>query len=1353
MSGDEKCQETTAVDVEQALNSPKPILYRIEHVPPHTSEAALMESFPLVEQPRLTLTSLCDSVDAGTNKLTATVVYRPLGFGDAPHLLDDRMAIDRDFFGFTSLYTPSGHIEADIIALTGLGGHAFGSWAVSSTAMWLRDFLPEDIPQARTIIYGYDSRIQKRRARSILSDYTNNFILKLMDMRKEGGYEARPVILVGHSLGCLIIKEALIKLASFPRHNQNPLPVTSLIFFGAPHRGLDTVAIKTLVEGSPSEDIVQELKKQSPTLTRLNDDFRHLHGHLEILTLYELEDTPSIRETPDGKWRQDGPPIAMVEKDSAILYLPNEQRVSCNADHRHMARVVRGQDGCYSQLRTFIQHSLAKEVAEQPAKIPSIRRSDFQLESISKAVDSSLRHQILEWVSPIKYENAHNKVEKTAMSGTGQWLLQHDRYAAWHKSQIASNLWLNGFMGSGKSCLAHVVIEDVRKTIDITRGERLAFFYCDGTDAEGASQIANTNNILRSFVKQLSDADNAQKLMTAVINSYHENHHKADLTEKQSFDLIVALVNESTSTTLVIDGLDECALKVQRTLTARIKELLETATGLVKVYFSSRRTPEIEKRLAELNASEIQTMHHNKDDINFFIETQVARAAEDLSHLYKRGGIFQTYAVLEKLKQKAQGMFRWVQLSLEYLHTSVSFREMSKRIHNLDQLQDLFDLYDEIYRNIMETRDLQDQLAIRTALTFLAHGEDYDFSKSTTTFPPPYTGNSENFSIPELRAFAQNYDRTSLPESGSDIGEDDLEGIQSPLVFEDPEGSTIDGEIESVSITGGDVGSLHHILQAIWFNSKGQTSRCDYTTEDILAMCPSLIILDNLGTWTLAHFSVREFLVERHPEDYSIIAGNAFLAQLCMEVCLKLDSLVRTESRLVHYAAFSWIKHLIRVMDSARINGPFDEFLNQNEGLRRTLNEFLLNERCTQAFLAWNSYMYSAYEKAIWKFHFDSELTHFLVSSPPSSIFVRLLLDYHWDLTAPSKNDLHMCRGFPCRFNGGFPIIHFVTLLRNMKALDWFLGRGLDVNNTDGHGRNALGSTAGWRGEEEHFLKIWRRLTPNQSLEIDTVSMMKTLIQRGIDVNARDRCGETPIFWMFEKYSRDTCEIVKLLAEHGADPLAVSDSGLTALEKAIGFNDTRTLTSIIEDFSAGALERGITSVNSENFFYISRQTLFHNVAKYCTEETIRLWFEYGADQHIKDSQGKTALDYVKERGIAKASLIRYLESVVPELRGVATRDVRGRTPFHFVVQFSAMQTVQRWIGHGADPYLKDKGNTTPIDIAKESRQHSIVRYLEGLPPSQFTILCDLCRRRVPSQELWYCEKNGGGAGTVCAICY
>ena len=50
--------------------------------------------------------------------------------------------------------------EIDIIAVTGLGGHALGSFrAPEGTSVWLRDFAPEDIPGAGFLTYGYHSAV------------------------------------------------------------------------------------------------------------------------------------------------------------------------------------------------------------------------------------------------------------------------------------------------------------------------------------------------------------------------------------------------------------------------------------------------------------------------------------------------------------------------------------------------------------------------------------------------------------------------------------------------------------------------------------------------------------------------------------------------------------------------------------------------------------------------------------------------------------------------------------------------------------------------------------------------------------------------------------------------------------------------------------------------------------------------------------------------------------------------------------------------------------------------------------------------------------------------------------------
>ncbi|KAL9015116.1 MAG: hypothetical protein Q9173_000256 [Seirophora scorigena] len=66
------------------------------------------------------------------------------------------------------------------------------------------------------------------------------------------------------------------------------LPVRSIIFLGAPHKGLHTTALETLVKSKPTEDMVRELKAGSFTLTELNDKFRFAAKDIDIVTLYEL---------------------------------------------------------------------------------------------------------------------------------------------------------------------------------------------------------------------------------------------------------------------------------------------------------------------------------------------------------------------------------------------------------------------------------------------------------------------------------------------------------------------------------------------------------------------------------------------------------------------------------------------------------------------------------------------------------------------------------------------------------------------------------------------------------------------------------------------------------------------------------------------------------------------------------------------------------------------------------------------------------------------------------------------------------------------------------------------------------
>ena len=76
---------------------------------------------------------------------------------------DGEIIFDQSFHGLTQLYNPtidSTEITADIVAITGLDGHAYGSWSGGNPKrMWLRDFLSEDLPKCRMMIYGYNSKL------------------------------------------------------------------------------------------------------------------------------------------------------------------------------------------------------------------------------------------------------------------------------------------------------------------------------------------------------------------------------------------------------------------------------------------------------------------------------------------------------------------------------------------------------------------------------------------------------------------------------------------------------------------------------------------------------------------------------------------------------------------------------------------------------------------------------------------------------------------------------------------------------------------------------------------------------------------------------------------------------------------------------------------------------------------------------------------------------------------------------------------------------------------------------------------------------------------------------------------
>ena len=100
---------------------------------------------------------------------------------------DDDIVFDQSFLGLTQLYNPtvdSTEITADVVAITGLDGHAYGSWSGGDPKqMWLRDFLSKDLPKCRVMTYGYNSKLSNPGLHTI-ADFGRGLRKELLRARR-----------------------------------------------------------------------------------------------------------------------------------------------------------------------------------------------------------------------------------------------------------------------------------------------------------------------------------------------------------------------------------------------------------------------------------------------------------------------------------------------------------------------------------------------------------------------------------------------------------------------------------------------------------------------------------------------------------------------------------------------------------------------------------------------------------------------------------------------------------------------------------------------------------------------------------------------------------------------------------------------------------------------------------------------------------------------------------------------------------------------------------------------------------------------------------------------------------------
>jgi hypothetical protein len=167
---------------------------------------------------------------------------------------------------------------------------------------WPHELLSKDCPNARVLTYGYDSQISNffkgpTNQSGILAHGVSLMRALEVERRK---CRKRPIIFLVHSLGGLILKQALSrsKTAMADQHGLRDIyeSTYAIIFFGTPHRGSSYAKMGGLardiavIAGFDARDtILRSLEPDAEILTILGDDFARmlLEGSFKVHSFQE----------------------------------------------------------------------------------------------------------------------------------------------------------------------------------------------------------------------------------------------------------------------------------------------------------------------------------------------------------------------------------------------------------------------------------------------------------------------------------------------------------------------------------------------------------------------------------------------------------------------------------------------------------------------------------------------------------------------------------------------------------------------------------------------------------------------------------------------------------------------------------------------------------------------------------------------------------------------------------------------------------------------------------------------------------------------------------------------------------
>ncbi|CAG8278644.1 unnamed protein product [Penicillium salamii] len=305
----------------------------------------------------------------------------------------------------------------------------------------------------------------------------------------------KPILIICHSLGGLIIKQALcIANKQFPRYGSIINAIAGVIFLSTPHRYCDKTTnlarFRDVFEATTGRNLKipnTKIEQESAILLDLADRFEGISFRTPILSVYELRESKNTSTSLRQRYQQ------LVNREACSTRAPMETVIGLNLNHHDICLFSKsvGGEGLL-EFNKFIHETLHDAV-----HLVALRLEDQEYQYATMSAYSPTMSEI-----PNKFEQAeltewpsHKATEGTSLSGFESVYPTKSNTESWKSLHLPCFL-LNTHSANADFCGREDILERLAtellpsKKIVTASGNALRQFALCGFGGIGKTEIA-----------------------------------------------------------------------------------------------------------------------------------------------------------------------------------------------------------------------------------------------------------------------------------------------------------------------------------------------------------------------------------------------------------------------------------------------------------------------------------------------------------------------------------------------------------------------------------------------------------------------------------------------------------------------------------------------------------------------------------------------------------------------------------------------------------------------------------------------------------------------------------------------